>query len=57
MSEKDLQAHLRLLKETSKFKLSAEQEDTIHQLMDGAHLELEEDTEPTMDLPTLARRK
>ena len=52
MSRKDL----KLLKETGKFKLTVEQEETIQQLMRGEVLELEEDTEPTMDLPILARR-
>lgn len=57
MSEKDVQDHFTLLRETGKHKLSIEQEDTIRQLMNGVMFDLEEDLEPTMDLPILARRK
>jgi len=56
MSEKDIQDHLDLMRQTGKFKLSEKKEDIIHLLMDGADIELEEDSEPTMDLPILGKR-
>jgi hypothetical protein len=56
MSYKDRRDHHLLLKETGRFRLTKEQEDTINTLMGGVKLEFEENN-PTFDLPILARRK
>ena len=56
MSEKDMQDHHLLLKETGKFRLSKEQEETINRLMGNLELDLEENCEPTLELPFLRRK-
>lgn len=57
MSERDVREHHRLLRETGRFKLTKEQEDTINLNLRGVNFELEEDNAPTMDLPILSWRK
>ena len=56
MSEKDVQDHISLMKETGRFRLSKEQEDTISILMGDLELDLEEDAESTLELPSLRRK-
>lgn len=56
MSEKDVRDHQALLRQTGKFRLSREQEETINRLMGDLQLELEEDTEPTLELPGIRRK-
>ena len=56
MSEKDVQDHLTLMKETGKFRLSEDQEKTINRLMGDLKLELEEDIESTLELPVIRRK-
>jgi len=55
------QEHLSLLSETGRIRLTKEQRDTIERQLRGVHLTLDEpakpDSEATMDLPILARKK
>lgn len=53
---KDGQDHQRLVNETGKFKFTDKQTDVMRILLDGSELELEEDTEPTLNLPILPRK-
>jgi hypothetical protein len=56
MSEKDLQDYRALLNQTEKFRLKPEQEEIIEKLMeDGPELMLEEEAEPTLELPSIWR--
>lgn len=60
MSERDLQDHQMLVKETGRFRISQEQEETINKLMEGLDLKLQDevdDNEITSTLKTLAGRK
>lgn len=53
MGDKDRQQHQKLVRETGRFKLTTEQEDTISILMEGSDLSLEESGESTIELPQL----
>lgn len=56
MSENDRTTHQRLLRDTGRFALNKDQEDTIRTLMEGVDLSLEEDGESTLELPQLRSR-
>jgi hypothetical protein len=56
MSEKDLQDYRTLLHQANKSRLNPEQEEIIEKLMeDGPELMLEEETESTLELPSIWR--
>ena len=57
MSENERTAHNKLLRDTGRFKLDQEQEDTIRKIMSGVELTLEEDGESTLELPQLRTSK
>ena len=53
MGDKDRHEHLLLVRETGRFRLSKEQEDTISMLLENSDLSLQENVESTLELPQL----
>jgi hypothetical protein len=52
----DTSVHRTWCKETGRFRMSKEQQDVIDRLMGNTVIELEENTEPTLELSQLRKK-